>query len=70
MKKTPEDLVNEIQEACSRLGWCIAMDDSEDTIVGLVVGKLQYVEEVLSQIEESDKYTVYAAGQTADPDMH
>ena len=61
MKKSPEDLVNEIQEACSQLGWCIGMDESKSSIKGLVIGQQSFVEDVVNSLSDSDAYSIYAA---------
>jgi len=56
--KTPEDYVHDIQEACRQLGWCIAMDESEDEINGLLIGNLDYLQEVVSQLHDSEEYCI------------
>ena len=67
VKKSPEELVNDIQEACSQLGWCIGLDESSSTVQGLVIGKLPFVEEVVGNLPDGDAYTVYAASaETSD----
>lgn len=70
MKKTPEDIVNEIQEACSLLGWHISMNESQDTVRGLIIGQAQYVQEVIAQLEDNEEYSVYSSSAAADTDKH
>jgi hypothetical protein len=65
-KKTPEEIVNDIQEACKSLGWAIAMDESKSAISGLVIGQLNYVENVIEQLEDVDNFSIYQTGITED----
>lgn len=69
MKKTPEELINDIQEACKALGWNIGMDSSKKIIKGLIIGENKYVESVITQLQEVDGYEIFAAGNS-EPDFH
>jgi len=69
-KKTPEEIVNDIQEACKLLGWNLAMNESSPGIRGLVIGQPDFVEEVISSLEDSEDFAIYAASQTVQSEMH
>lgn len=68
-KRTPEEVVNQIQECCKLLGWNIAMDESSSGIKGLVIGQPDYVDQVVAQLEEGEAYSIYSTGE-ASPDIH
>jgi len=68
-KKTAEELIVEIQTACKKLGWCIAMDESSELVNGLILGQLPYIEKVLGQLDDIEKYSIYA-NPGDDPDLH
>lgn len=57
--RTPEQLVDDIQQACKQLGWDIAMDVSSEEISGLIVGQHDYIQEVLSGSCDEDNYEIY-----------
>jgi len=63
MKKSPEQLVIDIQEACKELGWYIGMDESSELITGLIIGQQAYVEEIIEQLPNIDNYSIYANEQ-------
>lgn len=69
-KKTPEEIVDDIQNCCKLLGWNIAMNESSSIIKGLVIGQLEYVEKIVSSLEDSDEYSIYANLTSDDSDMH
>lgn len=70
MKKTPEDIINDIRDACESLGWNIAMNESSNTIRGLVIGQFDYVEEVVDQIHDTEEYSIYSPAESIDTDLH
>lgn len=70
MKKTPEELVIVIQDACEQLGWHIGMDASQEMLPGIVIGKHEYVLEVVEQLENGDYYEVYSSGKNEDVGLH
>ena len=70
MKKTPEEIVDEIQKACKELGWNISMDESKSGIHGLIIGTGNYVEKIVSQLEDQDNYSIYALNQDDTTDLH
>lgn len=59
MKKTPEEYVLDIQEACKELGWSIAICDIDQGVSGLIVGQLEYVQEVTEQLANIDDYEIW-----------
>lgn len=59
-KKSPEELLELIREACTQLGWDIAMDASDQAIDGIVIGRTPYVEDIVNQIETGDAYEIYS----------
>lgn len=63
MKKTPEELWNTIRDACRELGWSIALDDSNAGISGAIIGRRVYVEEVLQDLPDKDKYVIHSIKQ-------
>lgn len=70
MKKTPEEIINDIRESCESLGWNIAMNESSNTIRGLVIGQFDYVEEVVDQIHDTEEYSIYSPAESIDTDLH
>lgn len=62
-RKTAEDIVNDIQKACSLLGWAIAMDDSKDGVSGLVIGRSEFVEEIIDSLDNKDDFSIYQTGE-------
>jgi predicted sulfurtransferase len=69
-KDTPEDIVNQIQEACKLLGWNIALNESAEGVKGLVIGQAEYVNEVVAQLDDMDDYTMYEPDIEIDSDLH
>lgn len=69
-KKTPEEIVNDIQDCCKQLGWNIAMNESSNIIKGLVIGQLEYVEQVVHSLSDSEEYSIFASSQSIDSEMH
>jgi endonuclease III-like uncharacterized protein len=61
-RKTAEEVVNEIRTACAALGWHIGLDESDETVSGLIIGQEQYVEKVLEQLEDMENYGIFDAG--------
>lgn len=59
MKKTPEDYVLDIQEACKELGWSIAICDIDQGVTGLIVGQLEYVQEITEQLVNVEDYEIW-----------
>lgn len=70
MKKTPEEIIQDIREACESLGWNIAMNESSNTVRGLVIGQFDYVEEIVEQIQDTDEYSIYSPSEPLDTDLH
>ena len=70
MKKTPEQIVLEIQSACEELGWHIGMDESAPGLKGLVIGQSTYVESIVEQIEDCDSYAIYTSAGKTDGQLH
>lgn len=69
-KDTPEDIVQQIQEACKLLGWNIAMNESNEGVKGLVIGQSEYVNDVVGQLEDFADYTMYEPDLEIDSDLH
>lgn len=69
MKKTPEEIVDDIQKACKALGWHIAMDESKPGILGLIIGQAGYVEKVVTELSDQENYSIYAVGEQP-TDLH
>lgn len=69
-KKTPEEIVNDIQDCCKLLGWNLAMNESSNIIKGLIIGKLEYVEAVVHSLEDAEEYSIYSSSQSIDSEMH
>ncbi len=65
-KKTPEQVVNDIQEACQLLGWHIAMDESKTGVMGLIIGVAPYVESIMENLPDSESYSIYASAEASD----
>jgi len=61
-EKTPEELVNDIRDACAALGWDISMNDTNSAIDGLIIGRSEYVADVVSQLDDADDYSIYESG--------
>lgn len=59
MKKTPEEYVLDIQEACKELGWSIAICDIDQGVTGLIVGQLEYVQEITEQLVNVEDYEIW-----------
>lgn len=70
MKKTPEEIIQDIREACESLGWNIAMNEASNTVYGLIIGQFDYVEEIVEQIHDMDEYSIYSPAETIDTDLH
>ena len=70
MKKTPEDLIADIKQACDLLGWRVALCETDDEIHGLVVGNMEYIEETVGQLANLDEYTISASDDEASSDLH
>jgi len=70
MKKTPEEIVIDIQDACKELGWQIAMNDSSSGISGLIIGQQEYVENVVGQLEDIDEYSIFSYDQVDNTSLH
>ena len=62
-EKTPEELVNDIRDACAALGWDISMNDSNSGIDGLIIGRSEYVADVIIQLDDADEYSIYESGR-------
>jgi hypothetical protein len=69
MKKTPEQIVHDIQEACKELGWHISMNESSNVIKGLIIGDYDYIEGVVEQLSEMDDYSIYSSDESTDPTL-
>lgn len=70
MKKTPEDYVLDIQEACKELGWSIAICDLELGVQGLIIGQLEYVEEITEQLVNGEEYEIWDRPQNENNELH
>lgn len=64
MKKSPEEIINDIQEACKLLGWQIAMDTSSKMVSGLILGRVDYVEATVGQLQDIDNYEIFEPGNS------
>lgn len=69
MKKTPEQYVVDIQEACEQLGWVIALKDL-DKIKGLIIGQPTHVDDVLEELDDGEAYEIWAASTSEDTQLH
>lgn len=69
MKKTPEQYIVDIQEACKELGWQIAMKDVE-RVSGLVIGNSEYIDETLSSMPDGDQYEVWETPIDEGSELH
>ena len=56
--KTPEEFVLDIQESCSKLTWCIAINEKEEGVHGLIIGNAKYIQKIVSQLDDGDEYDV------------
>jgi len=57
-KKTPEEIVVDIQKACQELGLHIGLKD-QDNLSGLIIGKIEFIQEVLAQLDDADDYEIW-----------
>lgn len=64
-EKTAEEYVIDIQKACASLGWVIAMNGHKDGVKGLVIGRADYINEIVDQLENHEEYEIWAQ-----PEMH
>jgi len=65
VEESPETYVLEIQESCSKLGWCIAMNDRKKGVRGLIIGSPDFINDVTDQLDNGDDYEIWAQ-----PDKH
>lgn len=68
--KTPEEFVQDIQEACSKLGWHIAMNDSNSTVQGLIIGNAEFLDNVVQDLSNGDEYSIFAKASADNGDLH
>lgn len=66
-EKSAEEIVVDIQNACAKLGWNIALIDA-DNVHGLIIGRNNYVANVISQLEED--YDIYNYPGSEDQKVH
>lgn len=67
--KSPEEIFDLIREACAKLGWDIAMDMSHPGITGAILGIREYVDSIVSQLNEEENYDIYSQN-TENLEMH
>lgn len=58
--KTPEELIQTIKECCDQLGWRLAIPNVGE-IPGIIAGDLEYLREVLPQIDDAELYELAEA---------
>lgn len=56
---TPEEQVQKIQEACTELEWYIALNDDNDEVKGLIIGNIEYIKNIIEQLDDMDEYQVW-----------
>jgi len=69
MKKTPEQLIIDIQMACQELGWQIAMEN-KDRVNGLLIGNPDYVEETLRELPNGEEYEIWETPMDDSSELH
>lgn len=70
MKKTPEDLVTEIQELCAQLGWCVGMNENKSMISGLIIGNQSFITNIVDQITEGDEFSIYSSNKSPNEELN
>lgn len=69
--KKPEELIVDIQEACSKLGWVVSMTENESGMVThLIIGVQDSVEELLSELPSGDQYEIWEKPVEEDFGLH
>jgi len=64
-KKKPEEYITDIQEACSALGWHIALSDANN-VQGLVIGLASYLKDTVSQLDDGKEYEIWTSSGVDD----
>lgn len=59
-----EELLMKLREICLKLGWDMAMDEGQDNVKGMIIGKEEFIENIVNEYEDFDEYVVYSPTQT------
>lgn len=69
--ETPEASFVELTNACAELGWVLAMSQTDNgDISGVIVGTIEYVTEILNQVDDPDSYEIYEHGPSTEKEYH
>lgn len=58
---SPEEKLDRIRELASELGWELALDDSGDEVHGIIIGNMEFIQEVLTGEIEPENFGIYSS---------
>lgn len=59
--QTPEQILDEIRELASKLGWELALNPSKD-IDGIILGDIEFITNVLNGDINPEDFGIFASG--------
>lgn len=67
-----EDFVffEKLRELCKSVGWVMGIHDEKDGVSGVIIGKADYVENILKSEEEFDEYAIYSPTEHDNGEIH
>lgn len=59
-----EEVLMKLKEICQTLGWDMALNEGDNKITGMIIGKMEYIESILHEEEDFYEYTIYSPTET------
>ena len=60
-----EEMLMKLREICLMLGWDMALNEGDDKIIGMIIGKEEFLENVINENEDYSEYVIYSPDSTS-----
>lgn len=58
-----EEVLMKLKEICQALGWDMALNDADNKVTGMIIGKMDYIEKLINEDEDFYEYIIYSPSE-------